>query len=108
LNTSFYQDSKPFIIALVGLSKDSIHIHLGVISLVLTVLVTKKSLCDWKILIPGLSLSVVMELLDLKHDLTYGKLFPAAYIHDLVNTNIIPITFVTLSILGVLKTRKSD
>ena len=61
---------------------------------------------DAKILIPGFILSVIMEILDLSNDLSRSKFYPLEYLHDLVNTNFIPICLVILCYVGLIKTNQ--
>lgn len=95
---SWYQALKPVLLEFFGLTKDAIHIHVGFFSLVLVLLVTKKKLSSWKILIPGFCLSLLMEIHDLRDDYVYGvALHLGASLHDLVNTNLIPIVLVLMA-----------
>ena len=85
------------------MSRDAVHIHLGFALLILTIAVTKRKLSDPKVLIPGLILSILMELLDLSDDLSKHNLYPIEYFHDLVNTNFIPVTLVVLCYVGIIR-----
>jgi hypothetical protein len=108
LSTAAYQNFKIVITNFFYLSRDAVHIHLGFAMLILTIIVTKRKLHDAKILIPGFLLSIVMELLDMSHDLTRSKVYPLEYFHDLVNTNAIPICLVILAYLGLIKTNRDE
>jgi hypothetical protein len=94
---SWYQQLKPILLEFFHLSKDAIHIHIGFLCLVVFLLVSKRKLGTWPILIPGLSLSILMEILDLRDAYVYaGTLNFSASLHDLINTNIIPLVLVIL------------
>lgn len=81
-----------------GLSKDAIHIYVGVVCLLVSVLVFRLPLSSWKALILGLIVAVIMESLDLRDDLaSFGHFRWAASLKDLVNTNLIPLLIVLLA-----------
>jgi hypothetical protein len=97
-NMSWYQALKPVLLELLGLTKDAIHIHVGFFSLVLVLIVSKLKLSSWKILIPGFCLSLLMEIHDLRDDYVYGEaLHFSASLHDLINTNLIPLVLVLMA-----------
>ena len=81
------------------LSRDAIHIHIGFLALVVTVVLSKKKLTNPRILLPGFVLSLLMEILDASQDITRSRLYPLEYLHDLVNTNFIPCMIVLLCLL---------
>jgi hypothetical protein len=81
-----------------GLSKDAIHIYVGVVCLLVSVLVFRLPLSSWKALILGLIVAAIMESLDLRDDLaSFGHFRWAASLKDLVNTNLIPLLIVLLA-----------
>ncbi len=87
---SWYQSIKPIILGIFGVSKDAIHIHLGVFAFALSLYFSKK--ITWEILIPSFIISVMMELLDLRDDYVYtNSINIMASLHDLVNTNLAPV-----------------
>jgi len=83
---------KPVLVELLGLSKDAIHMHVGFASFVLVILITKKSASSFRVLIPGFILSLFMEFMDMRDEHYLGR-NPniVATIHDLINTNFIPV-----------------
>lgn len=90
-----YQQLKLVIIEILSLSRDAIHIHVGFLALMLTLLFTRKKLHQWSVLLPAFLLSVLMEALDIWDELnTIGRVLVGASLHDLLNTNLIPIILV--------------
>lgn len=88
----FYQSAKPVIIKVLSLSKDAVHIHVGFLAFVLAYLLIPKWRESWKILLIPFGLSLGMELLDAIADYhRLGRFLPFAYVHDLLNTNFIPV-----------------
>jgi hypothetical protein len=87
----FYQGMKPVLVELLSLSKDAIHIHVGFLAFVAGLMLLRR--LDWKALLFPLVLSLLMELLDFLMDLRrLGYPLWTAYLHDLINTNFIPVT----------------
>lgn len=95
---SWYQQLKPVLLDLFGLSKDAIHIHIGFFCLIIFLLLSRRKLNSWILLLPGLCLSVILEILDLRDDFVHEGTFRfGASLHDLVNTNLIPFLLVVLA-----------
>lgn len=92
MNPLFYQDFKIIIIKIVHLSKDAIHIHVGFFALMAMLLLSRKKLYQPIILLAPFILSLMMEALDIWGDINIGRRanIPAS-IHDLINTNLIPV-----------------
>lgn len=102
---SFYQSIKPVILELFNLSKDAIHIHIGFACLIIVLLISKKKLSSFYVILPGFILSLLMEVLDLHDDYTYlRELRFGASLHDIINTNFIPVVLVLLAKFRRLKT----
>lgn len=99
----YYQSLKPIIDALLGLTRDAIHMHIGFIFYLASFLILRKSLKDWRLLIPGFVFSLVMEILDIISDRTINRFQTLAYLHDIINTNFIPVLLV-----GVLNWKKDE
>lgn len=88
----FYQRVKPIIVDLLSLSKDAIHIHVGFLTFCLAYLIFKRLRTSLKLVLFPLSLSLVMEVFDAIADYKrLGYLLYPAYLHDLLNTNLIPV-----------------
>lgn len=92
MNPLIYQDFKIIIIKIVHLSKDAIHIHVGFFALLAMLILTKKKLHHASILLAPFLVSFMMEVLDVWGDLSIGRKanIPAS-LHDLINTNLIPV-----------------
>ena len=87
-----YQSLKPILVELLGLSKDAIHMHVGFACFIAVLFFTKRSVSSFKVLIPGFILSLLMEFMDMRDDYNLGRsLNVVATLHDLINTNFIPL-----------------
>lgn len=81
-----------------GLSKDAIHIHVGFLCLAFYLVLSRKKLSSFIVLLPGFCLSLIMEILDLRDVYVYGgPLQLGASLHDILNTNFIPFILVVLA-----------
>ena len=89
---SGYQLFKLWWLAVLPLTKDAIHVYVGFLCLLVALIVFRRRLTSYQSLIPGLLLSISMEILDLRDG--YGW---AASVHDLINTNLMPFVLVTLA-----------
>ena len=100
-----YQILKQSILGTLALSKDAVHAHLGLICYLLTALLFRRSLRWAPALVPGLLLSIGMEVMDLVHARAAGGgLAWGPTLHDLLNTNAPAVlTFVTARLLSVQK-----
>ena len=94
---SGYQNLKLWVLPIIGLSKDAVHIYIGFACFLLSVTLVKRSLSSYSALILGLSVATAMELFDLRDDFkSLGYLRWGASLHDLINTNAIPFILVVL------------
>lgn len=85
----FYQDMKPEILEVFSVSKDAIHMHVGFMAQMFAYVSRWGKV--WLILTP-VFLSLMMEMLDAYTASEEGRSFLlAAHIHDLINTNFIPV-----------------
>ncbi|MBW8874587.1 MAG: hypothetical protein JF614_06455 [Acidobacteria bacterium] len=89
---SWYQLFKLWCLAILPLTKDAIHVYIGFVCLLGAVMVLRRRLGSYQALIPGLVLSVAMEVLDLRDGYPWSS-----SVHDLVNTNLLPFVLVTLA-----------
>jgi hypothetical protein len=91
--TSTYQRLKIEFLSLVHLSKDAVHVYIGVGCLLLTLLVMRR--VRWKALLPGLVVSLAMEVMDLRDNWRDDqRLYWKASLHDVLNTNALPVVLV--------------
>lgn len=86
-----YQQLKSEILSVVGLSKDSVHLYIGVGCFLLSILVLRFAPTAYRSLILGLVVSLAMEAMDLRDNVRYRETTRLmASLHDLVNTNLLP------------------
>ena len=106
MNTSFYQNIKLHFLSLVHLSKDAVHIYIGLIVFFIYVLIFRKSLNSLKGLIPVLLIAVAMELFDLKDDYySLGYFRWGASLHDIINTLFWPFIIVIFFKLKLIRVK---
>ncbi|HEX9940494.1 MAG TPA: hypothetical protein VGG03_00645 [Thermoanaerobaculia bacterium] len=89
---SGYQLFKLWLLAALPLTKDAIHVYIGFLCLLVALIVFRRKLTSYQALVPGLLVSITMEVFDLRDG--YGW---TASVHDLVNTNLMPFVLVTLA-----------
>ena len=97
-DTSAYQRLKLVVLSLLPLTKDAIHVYIGCGCLLAAAALLRWPLSSFRVLVPGLVLSLAMEAADLRDGLRQDHRFNgAASVHDLVNTNLVPFTIVLLA-----------
>jgi len=105
METSFYQHIKLQLLPIVGMSKDAIHIYIGLFAFFLWIIATRKPIKSFKSLIPVLVVALLMEALDSKDDYnSFGYIRWKESIHDILNTSIWPFVIVIILKLGFIKT----
>jgi len=93
--TSAYQLLKLKVLSVVPLSKDAVHIYIGFSCFLLAVLVLRIRPASGKALVPGLVVSLLMEVPDLRDNLAdTGRWLWGASLKDVVNTNLMPLVLV--------------
>jgi len=101
MGTSAYQLFKLHFLSIVPLAKDAVHIYIGILALLVATAVLRLPIRSLRVLLPGLALSLVMEALDLRDDLSWlGYLRWGASLKDIVNTNAVPFLIVLLARRG--------
>jgi hypothetical protein len=96
--TSGYQLLKLRILGAVPLSKDAVHVYIGMLCLLLALVALRVPLRSWRALLPGLAAALAMEALDLRDNAADGVAFRwAASAKDIVNTNLLPALLVTVA-----------
>ena len=104
MTTSIYQNLKLHILSFCHLSKDAAHIYIGLLTLFIWVLLSRKPLGSLKSVIPVLMVAVTMEFLDLRDDLnSLGHMRWGASFHDIINTIFWPVVIVFIFKLGLIK-----
>ena len=96
--SSNYQIFKLAWLSVLPLTKDAIHVYIGFLCLLVALIVLRRKLTSFWALAPGLAVSLVMELLDLRDGFDL-----AASAKDLVNTNLIPLLLVLLARWGAIR-----
>ncbi|HEY0512141.1 MAG TPA: hypothetical protein VGH73_09570 [Thermoanaerobaculia bacterium] len=89
---SDYQIFKLWVLAVIPLTKDAIHVYVGFVGLLVALIVFRRRLSSYQALIPGFLVSLLMEVFDLRDGYSV-----AASVHDIVNTNLMPLVLVTLA-----------
>jgi hypothetical protein len=95
--TSTYQRIKLVVLSLLPLTKDAIHVYVGCACLLATASLLRWPLSSLKVLAPGLLLSLAMEVVDLRDGWRQERVHWAGSVHDLVNTNLLPVAIVVLA-----------
>ncbi len=107
---SEYQNAKLIILSILEISKDAIHIHIGLIVFFAAVVLWRKGSIEARCLIPVVVVASLMEMLDLRDLYTQlGYLHIAALtasIHDLLNTMLWPVVIVVLAWMGKLNDQR--
>jgi hypothetical protein len=92
VDISSYQGAKLWIVNLLGLSKDAIHIYVGMSAFLVSAILFRRTLNNKRLLIPVFFIALWMEILDMRDDLrSLGYFRWSASLHDLVNTCFWPI-----------------
>ncbi len=97
METSFFQQLKLHLIELIHLSKDAIHIYVGMSVYVLWNGLLKKNFASLKALLPVVGVAVLLELFDMWDNYhSTGSLRITASLHDIANTCFWPLVLVLL------------
>ena len=103
METSAYQNFKLIILDVLSLSKDAIHIHIGLLVFFLAVVLWRRWQLDILALLPVFLVAGGMEVLDLRDDLeSLGYMRWSASLHDLINTIFWP-TLIVISSKWLMK-----
>ena len=101
---SEYQLLKRQILEVLPLSKDAIHIYIGVACLGISIFALRMPPAAWRALLLGFAASLVMEALDLRDNVRYPmtvRIVESA--RDLINTNLAAFLFVLVTRLRLGK-----
>lgn len=91
METSTVQAIKLAIVAATGLSKDALHVHVGLAAFLCAALVFRRPLSSWMPWLTALALALAGEAVDMRDDLaSLGAWRWSASLHDIVNTIIWP------------------
>jgi hypothetical protein len=98
---SAIQSMKLAIVSATGLSKDALHVYVGLAVFVVVALLSKSARSSWRSLVAVLVVAICGELLDMADDLmSLGHWRWHASVHDVVNTCFWP---AVLSVLARLR-----
>ena len=99
-----YQLAKIHVLSFFNVSKDAMHVYIGLSILLLWLLFIRKPLSSLKNLIPVIIVAIIMEVFDLRDDFTsFGRFRWAASLHDILNTMFWPVVIVFFSKLRLIK-----
>lgn len=98
LATSLVQSLKLTLVSALGLSKDALHIHVGLGAFLLTALVFRLPLRSWWPWLASAALACLGEVVDMRDDLaSLGRWRWQASLHDLWNTAFWPTVLFVLA-----------
>ena len=104
MEISIYQNLKLQMLEVLNLSKDAIHIYIGMGAFLSAVVIWKKGRIGGLCLIPVFCIALLMEILDLRDDLSsLGYVRWSASIHDFLNTIFWPTVLVALAWLRKIR-----
>jgi hypothetical protein len=103
LETTGFQAIKLAVMGLTGLSRDSLHLHIGLLTMVLAAVVSRRTLASPLPWLAVLAVACLAEAWDLRDDFAgRGSLRWGASLHDLVNTLFWPTILLLLARSGAL------
>lgn len=104
MESSLYQNLKLTLINLLSLSRDAIHIHIGLVVFFIAIVFWKKGRIEIICILPVIAVALLMEILDLRDDVnSLGYMRWSASIHDLSNTIFWPLIIIVLVKMRTLK-----
>lgn len=104
MDTSTFQAAKLFLGSVIGLSKDAMHIYVGLAVFFAAAMAFRKPLSSFLPVATVVALAVVGEILDMRDDLgSLGYWRWKASAHDVINTGIWPLVIWLLARLGFLQ-----
>lgn len=107
MEPSTIQFVKQIIIDLFGLSKDALHMHVGLAVMFVLILVLRKPFGSWLPFLGVVIVAALGEFLDRRDDIaSLGYWRWSASLHDFVNTLFWPFILVLLARIGLLKNRR--
>ena len=105
---TLYQEFKLIVVEFTGLSKDALHIYVGLLTFFAAVAVLKKGNVDSSALIPVVVVALLMEVIDLIGNYqTMDSMFWGNSVHDLANTLFWPLAIVLLTRFKKVSLRKT-
>lgn len=105
---SDFQELKLAILDVLHLSKDAVHLHLGLLVFVTVLLLIRGRRSPWLAWLAAFIVALMLELLDLRDDRrSIGAFRWTASLHDIVNTLVWPTVLALLIHLKRLSPRAS-
>ena len=89
---SGYQLFKLWMLAILPLTKDAIHVYIGFLCLLVALILFRRKLSSFTALIPGLLVACALEVFDLRDGFAWME-----SVKDIVNTNLMPFVLVLLA-----------
>ena len=98
METSNYQFMKIHVLNAIDLSKDAVHLYIGMVVFLVAVVAWQNRRFTWLCLVPVFAIALIMEALDLHDDYrAFGYFRWGASIHDIANTTFWPVILVLLA-----------
>jgi hypothetical protein len=89
---SGYQLFKLGVLAVMPLAKDAIHVYIGFLCLLVSLIILRRKLSSFWALLPGFLVSCAMEVFDLRDGFPWQE-----SVKDILNTNLMPFVLVLLA-----------
>jgi hypothetical protein len=107
METSAVQSIKLAIVAATGLSKDTLHVYVGLSVFLVVAAASKRSIASWTPWLAVLLVALLGEAVDMRDDLmSVGHWRWAASLHDVLNTVFWPSVLLLLArVTGILSRR---
>ncbi len=94
--TGFLPTSKAWLIDLLGVSKDALHVHIGLAAFFVAMLLLRRRVGDWQPWVIALIVALLGEAWDIRDRWMEGmNAYPPGHLHDIFNTLVWP-TLITL------------
>lgn len=105
MDSAGYQQIKAALLGLLHLSKDAVHVYVGLATLLLWVAVSRTPLSSFTAVLPTMIAALVMEGLDFRDAaLRSARTFPWwGSLHDILNTTLWPLVLVVCAKCGLLR-----
>jgi hypothetical protein len=98
---------KDLLVLVSGLTRDSLHIQIGLAVFFLCALILRVPLSSWQPLACVIALETINELLDIRRDLMfYSRVRWSDSVHDLLNTTLWPVAIFLMVRWGIVFRRQ--
>lgn len=92
-----FEQMKVLIVDFTGLNADALHVYFGLVFFFLMAIPYRHRGLRWWMLLPTLIISILTEVLDRRYQLSLlGVWSWSQSVHDIVNTNLIPVVLYAL------------